>query len=192
MNLPASLPLLVLALTVEAALGYPQRFYAAIGHPVTWIGRLIGMLDRSLNHETASFVARKTVGILALVLLLAVTVTLSALVQHMCLSFGPLGLIPLAMLASTLIAQRSLYEHVARVAEGFQWQTVLRPLVDFVADARHAPDLAAGGFRVPGVGPVTQVSKRGLRHDLGRAVHYVRTGGVRALAQKVRARFGRR
>ena len=120
MNLPASLPLLVLALTVEAALGYPQRFYAAIGHPVTWIGRLIGMLDRSLNHETASFAARKAVGILALVLLLAVTVTLSALVQHMCLSFGPLGLIPLAMLASTLIAQRSLYEHVARVAEGLE------------------------------------------------------------------------
>lgn len=120
MNLPASLPLLVLALTVEAALGYPQRFYAAIGHPVTWIGRLIGMLDRSLNHETASFAARKAAGVLALVLLLTVTVTLSALVQHMCLSFGPLGLIPLAMLASTLIAQRSLYEHVARVAEGLE------------------------------------------------------------------------
>ncbi|MDX3806039.1 adenosylcobinamide-phosphate synthase CbiB [Bosea thiooxidans] len=120
MNLSASLPLLLLALTVEAAFGYPQRFYAAIGHPVTWIGRLIGMLDQALNCETASFVARKTMGMLALTLLLAVTVTLSALVQHLCLSFGPLGLFPLALLASTLIAQRSLYEHVARVAEGLE------------------------------------------------------------------------
>ncbi len=120
MNLSASLPLLVLALTIEAAFGYPQRFYAAIGHPVTWIGRLIGGLDRSLNREAASFALRKAMGVLALLLLLAVIVTLSALIQHLCLSFGLLGLIPLALIASTLIAQRSLYEHVARVAEGLE------------------------------------------------------------------------
>jgi len=120
MNLSASLPLLVLALTVEAAFGYPQRFYAAIGHPVTWIGRLIGWLDRGLNREGASFTARKAMGVLALLLLLAVIIVLSALIQRLCLSFGLLGLIPLALIASTLIAQRSLYEHVARVAEGLE------------------------------------------------------------------------
>jgi len=120
MNLSASLPLLVLALTIEAAFGYPQRFYAAIGHPVTWIGRLIGWLDRALNRETTSFALRKAMGVLALMLLLAVVIALSGLIQRLCLSFGPLGLIPLALLASTLIAQRSLYEHVARVAEGLE------------------------------------------------------------------------
>ena len=120
MNLSANLPLLVLALTIEAAFGYPERFYAAIGHPVTWIGRLIGMFDRVLNQETASFVRRKAMGVLALTLLLAIIIALSALIQRLCLSFGLLGLIPLALLASTLIAQRSLYEHVARVAEGLE------------------------------------------------------------------------
>lgn len=110
----------MLALTIEAAFGYPQRFYAAIGHPVTWIGRLIGMLDGVLNREAASFFTRKTAGVLALALLLAVTVTLSAIAQQLCLSFGPLGLLPLAIAASTLIAQRSLYEHVADVAEGLE------------------------------------------------------------------------
>lgn len=120
MNLSASLPLLVLALTIEAAFGYPQRFYAAIGHPVTWIGRLIKWLDRELNREAASFATRKAMGLLALVLLLVGTIALSALIQRLCLSFGLLGLIPLALIASTLIAQRSLYEHVARVAEGLE------------------------------------------------------------------------
>lgn len=110
----------MLALTIEAAFGYPQRFYAAIGHPVTWIGRLIGMLDGVLNREAASFFTRKTAGVLALALLLAVTVTLAAIAQQLCLSFGPLGLLPLAIAASTLIAQRSLYEHVADVAEGLE------------------------------------------------------------------------
>lgn len=110
----------MLALTIEAAFGYPQRFYAAIGHPVTWIGKLIGWLDRGLNRETASFALRKAMGVLALLLLLAIVIAVSALIQHLCLSFGPLGLIPLALIASTLIAQRSLYEHVARVAEGLE------------------------------------------------------------------------
>jgi len=110
----------VLALAIEAAFGYPSRFYAAIGHPVTWIGRWIGMLDRVLNREAASFVTRKAMGALALALLLAVIIALSALAQRLCLSFGLLGLIPLALLASTLIAQRSLHEHVARVAEGLE------------------------------------------------------------------------
>jgi adenosylcobinamide-phosphate synthase len=120
MNLSASLPLLVLALTIEAAFGYPSRFYAAIGHPVTWIGTLIGALDRGLNREAASYAMRKAMGVLALALLLAVVIALSALVQRLCLSFGLLGLIPLALFASTLIAQRSLYEHVADVAEGLE------------------------------------------------------------------------
>ena len=110
----------MLALAIEAAFGYPSRFYAAIGHPVTWIGRWIGMLDRVLNREAASFVTRKAMGALALALLLAVIIALSALAQRLCLSFGPLGLIPLALLASTLIAQRSLHEHVAHVAEGLE------------------------------------------------------------------------
>ncbi len=110
----------MLALAIEAAFGYPSRFYAAIGHPVTWIGRWIGMLDRVLNREAASFATRKAMGALALALLLAVIIALSALAQRLCLSFGLLGLIPLALLASTLIAQRSLHEHVASVAEGLE------------------------------------------------------------------------
>ena len=43
-----------LALLIELAVGYPDRLLRAIGHPVTWIGRLIGLLDRLLNHESTS------------------------------------------------------------------------------------------------------------------------------------------
>jgi len=120
MNPSDSLPLLVLALVAEAAFGYPQRFYAAIGHPVTWIGRLIGALDRMLNREGASFTSRKAIGALSLLLLLATTVVLAAVVQQLLFAAGPLGLIPLALIASTLIAQRSLHEHVGRVADGLE------------------------------------------------------------------------
>ncbi|PTM39680.1 adenosylcobinamide-phosphate synthase CbiB [Bosea sp. 124] len=117
---PDTLLLLLAALVVEAAAGYPQRLYARIGHPVTWLGALIARLDRRLNRDDASFVARKAAGILALLVLVAVTLATALVLTGLCRMLGPLGLLPLALLASTLLAQRSLFEHVARVAEGLE------------------------------------------------------------------------
>lgn len=120
MNPAWTLPLLALALLAEAAFGYPQRLYAAIGHPVTWYGGLIARLDRTLNREGDGFATRRLAGILALVLLLAVTGAAALTLAWLCRLAGPVGLVPLALIASTLLAQRSLYEHVARVAEGLE------------------------------------------------------------------------
>lgn len=115
-----TLPLLLAALVIEAALGYPTRLYAGIGHPVTWLGALIGLLDRSFNREQASFAWRKAAGVGALAILLAVTLGVALALSALCRMLGPLGLLPLAVMASTLLAQRSLHEHVARVASGLE------------------------------------------------------------------------
>jgi len=115
-----TLPLLLAALAIEAALGYPPRLYAGIGHPVTWLGGLIGLLDRNLNREPASFARRRMAGVAALAILLAVTFAVALGLNGLCRLFGPLGLLPLAVLASTLLAQRSLHEHVSAVAEGLE------------------------------------------------------------------------
>ena len=105
---------------IEAAIGYPARLFAWIGHPVTWIGALIGWLDRNLNRETMSFSMRRTAGIVALLILLGVTLAASLALVALCRLAGPLALLPLALLASSLLAQRSLHEHVSRVAEGLE------------------------------------------------------------------------
>ena len=120
MSLSASLPLLLAALLIEAAIGYPARLFAWIGHPVTWIGALIGVLDRSLNRESMSFAIRRMAGVVALLILLSVTLAVSLALVALCRLAGPFALLPLALLASTLLAQRSLHEHVARVAEGLE------------------------------------------------------------------------
>lgn len=120
MALPDTLLLLMAALAIEAAVGYPQRLYARIGHPVTWIGALIAGLDRRLNREAASFAARKAAGVAALLILLAVTLAGALALTALCHLLGPAGLLPLALLASTLLAQRSLHEHVAAVAHGLE------------------------------------------------------------------------
>ncbi|MBB3020716.1 adenosylcobinamide-phosphate synthase [Microvirga lupini] len=120
MALSDSLLTLSLALAAEAAVGYPNRLYTAIGHPVTWIGRLIKGLDRSLNRESWPFRQRRIAGVLALLVLLTVTGlmawTLGALLRPLDL----MGLLLLAILASSLIAQRSLHEHVAAVSKGLR------------------------------------------------------------------------
>ena len=120
MALPDTLILLLAALVVEAALGYPQRLYALTGHPVTWLGALIAGLDRWLNREDAGFAARKAAGIAALAVLLTVAFAAALALTWLCRALGPAGLLPLALLASTLLAQRSLHEHVAAVAEGLE------------------------------------------------------------------------
>lgn len=107
-----------LALILELATGYPDRLYRAIGHPVTWIGRLIALLDRRFNLETASEPRRRAAGTAALVGLLAVCLTAGAGLQW--LAGGGWGVVATALLAGTLIAQRSLAWHVGAVADALE------------------------------------------------------------------------
>ncbi|MCP8940866.1 adenosylcobinamide-phosphate synthase CbiB [Alsobacter sp. SYSU M60028] len=104
------------AALIEAAFGYPPALYRAIGHPVTWMGALVGWLDRALNRETMDFSARRAAGVLALALLLGVTGLVAFAIQW-ALAVGAAGLIALAVVAASLPAQRSLDEHVRAVAD---------------------------------------------------------------------------
>jgi adenosylcobinamide-phosphate synthase len=117
---PDTLPLLALALAIEAAFGFPDGVYQRIGHPVTWIGRLIAALDRGLNREAWGPARRKAAGVLALLVLLGATGLAAGALQGVLLAFGWPGLVLAAVLASSLIAQRSLHEHVAAVASGLR------------------------------------------------------------------------
>jgi adenosylcobinamide-phosphate synthase len=110
-----SVALALLAMLIELCLGYPQAVLRAIGHPVTWIGHLISALDRTLNRETAGANVRRAVGVAAVLILIAVVGAAALLAQHELLRL-PAGLLAVAIIASTLIAQRSLHRHVADVA----------------------------------------------------------------------------
>jgi adenosylcobinamide-phosphate synthase len=103
------------ALLIEAMAGYPDWLVQAIGHPVIWMGRLIGLLDATLNHDGGSHASRRAAGIGSL----CIVTGLAAIVAHVLersLLWLPLGFVFAAFPASTLLAQRSLHEHVERVA----------------------------------------------------------------------------
>jgi adenosylcobinamide-phosphate synthase len=111
--------LTLLALLLELMIGYPDRLMAMIGHPVTWIGALIGALDRGLNRDAATAAARRMAGTITVLILIAVVGAIAFMVERG-LSGLPFGWIVAALLASTLLAQRSLHEHVGRVATALE------------------------------------------------------------------------
>jgi adenosylcobinamide-phosphate synthase len=105
----------LLALVTEAALGYPPVVLRAIGHPVTWIGAIIDALERRFNRPAASPGMRRTAGLAALAAVAGVAGAVAFVMESILLRL-PFGMLGVAVLASTLIAQRSLHDHVARVA----------------------------------------------------------------------------
>jgi adenosylcobinamide-phosphate synthase len=125
-----SVALALFAMLIELGLGYPQRALGMIGHPVTWIGRVIDALDRRLNREVPvpillrlagkrEAAGRRLAGIVA-VLILLVIVGVAAFLIERGLFRLPFGIMAAALVASTLIAQRSLHRHVANVADALQ------------------------------------------------------------------------
>ena len=106
-----------LSLAVEAELGYPDRLFAAIGHPVTWIGSLISCLDKALNRATDSDRTRRLCGVAALAVIVAVPALVGYALEWLLLSHA-LGLFVLVAIATTLLAQKSLSDHVEAVARG--------------------------------------------------------------------------
>ncbi len=100
-----------LALLVERLVGYPDALVARIGHPVIWMGRLIDILDTRLNSGTN----RRAKGIVALLILLAAAGTVAAVLAWLC-RLIPFGFIIEALLASTLLAQKSLADAVTAVS----------------------------------------------------------------------------
>ncbi|MFB9953469.1 adenosylcobinamide-phosphate synthase CbiB [Rhizobium puerariae] len=107
------------ALIVERIFGYPDWLFRRIGHPVTWIGKLISRLDAGWNRETDDFAARRRMGVLALAVLLGVTAA-AALMAERVLLVLPFGPILLVLAAASLPAQKSLESHVEAVADALR------------------------------------------------------------------------
>jgi adenosylcobinamide-phosphate synthase len=110
--------LVVAALLLDAAIGDPDWLWRRAPHPVVWIGNGIGWLERRFNRESWSTHGRKLAGVLTVIILVGAALLIGALLSDL-LHGHWLGFIVEAIIASTLIAQRSLYQHVARVHRAF-------------------------------------------------------------------------
>lgn len=110
-----SLPILMAALIIDALLGDPAWLWRRVPHPVVLLGRLVGFLDRKLNRPNRPGYDRRVRGALV-----AAGLTVGAALLGWAASelrrAGTLGGLAELALTWALIAQRSLYDHVRRVA----------------------------------------------------------------------------
>ncbi|MEZ5685585.1 MAG: adenosylcobinamide-phosphate synthase CbiB [Paracoccaceae bacterium] len=125
--------LMVLAALIDALIGWPDLLFRRIGHPVSWLGRLISALEVRLNRGDRA--RRLWAGALTVALVLAAA-TLPALAVQSALPEGWPGLVLGAVCAWPLIALRAMHAHVA---------AVLRPLAaGDLAGARAAVAMIVG------------------------------------------------
>ncbi len=112
-------PVALVALAIDAVVGWPAGLYRRIGHPVGLFARIIEAFEQRWNRADISPGMRRALGVLTVVLLLMVAAGGGLLLQT-ALGGLHLGWIGMALLAWPALAQRSLYDHVVPVAQALE------------------------------------------------------------------------
>jgi adenosylcobinamide-phosphate synthase len=117
LSAPAIAPLLLLlsALAVEALFGEARGPFGRLPHPVRVIGALIDVCDRKLNDRTRPGRTRRRWGVLTVIIVVGAAAVSGWLIAAVAraLPFGWIIELPVVV---SLLAQRSLYQHVRSVA----------------------------------------------------------------------------
>jgi len=112
---PADIPTaFLIALIADVLIGDPAWLYRRTGHPVEWLGASIAWADRRFNRESDAPAIRLANGGWLIMALVAGSLLLGWLVQSILL-WLPWGTLWLGIVASSLVAARSLRDHVQAV-----------------------------------------------------------------------------
>jgi len=107
--------LLYLGLLVDALFGERVWPFRAPPHPIIIAGRAIAWFERHLNRPQRGALARRARGMLTVIVLVGGAAALGWAL-HLLLRLPVWGALAETFIVAVLLAQRSLYEHVAAVA----------------------------------------------------------------------------
>ncbi|MEL6686113.1 MAG: adenosylcobinamide-phosphate synthase CbiB [Pseudomonadota bacterium] len=120
---------------IELVLGWPDWLFKRIRHPVVWFGALVSWSDNRLNRESWSHSVRYLMGAISTLSLVGVAIITAVGITWLLPDTG-WGIGLEALIASSLIASRSLHSHVSAVE---------RPLtMNDVETAREAVSMIVG------------------------------------------------
>ena len=104
------------AILIDIALGWPSLLFRLLGHPVTWLGKIINLLDANLNKSSYSDNTRKFNGcitlLICLILILIIFITIQKILAHI-----PFGIFIAMIFTWPLIAINSMHKHVKDILE---------------------------------------------------------------------------
>lgn len=114
-------PVALLALALDAAIGWPKTIYRRVGHPVGMFARVILWCELRWNLPSRTQTSRRVSGVGTVMILVALAGGLGAILQYgLHFLAGPWAWPLIAILAAPGIAQRSLYDHVGPIASALE------------------------------------------------------------------------
>src|SRR6201994_2891938 len=73
---------MLVAMAIDAVLGWPGALLARIGHPVSWLGGLISALDTRWNRPAGTPERRRSIGVAAALIVIALAAGMGWLLQE--------------------------------------------------------------------------------------------------------------
>lgn len=114
------LVVLVAALVLDRIVGDPDWLWRYLPHPVVLFGAMIGWCDRTFNRRHLGDDAVKISGVLVIAALLAWSLVCGFLLHLLFAHLGLFGMALETVLVAIFLAQKSLGDHVSRVASGLR------------------------------------------------------------------------
>ena len=112
--------ILFVALLLDRWLGDPDWLWRRLPHPVAGFGAAISMLDGIFNRPEEAAADRRRNGWLVIVLLLLAALVAGVALERVLRLAGPAGPLIEVVLVAVFLAQKSLADHVAGVAEALR------------------------------------------------------------------------
>lgn len=111
---------LFLALMIDRVVGDPDWLWSRLPHPVVWFGRAIGGFDKRFNMAGRTPAKARLAGAIAILVLLLTAFTGAFILGSFFWYLGLPGMLLEAIAVSTLLAQKSLADHVRAVADALE------------------------------------------------------------------------
>ena|SRR5579872_4715968 len=107
--------LLLAGMLLDAAFGDMPALFARVPHPIVVAGRAVAFFERKLNRPQRSERRRRERGVVTVITLVGAAAAIGWALQWVC-RLAPLGAVVEALAIAVMLAQRSLFLHVAGVA----------------------------------------------------------------------------
>ncbi|MCG5480653.1 adenosylcobinamide-phosphate synthase CbiB [Sinorhizobium alkalisoli] len=131
-----TLLILAVALLIDRLLGDPDWLWSRITHPIVHFGQAIGLFDKGLNQAELGKGSLRLRGLVTIAVLVVASMVVGVVLDRLFNVLGAVGFLFEAILVAVFLAQKSLADHVVRVADGLRR--------DGLAGGREAVSLIVG------------------------------------------------
>ena len=107
--------IMLCALALDAWIGWPAFLFDRIGHPVSWLGKLIARFDKTLNRRDWHLATRRLMGVITALFLIGGCFFLGLFFQIL-FGDGVLGFVLSVLIVWPLLAVNSMFTHVEDIA----------------------------------------------------------------------------